>query len=447
MSEPKVLDITQKQDVSYCVELWIRDEQIKLANKRIKARVQPHPVRDEPIALVCFGPSLNDTWEQIKGYRYVMTCSGSHKFLVERGITPTWHVEVDPRPHKVQLIGPPCKETEYLIASTCHPAVFDHLEGYNVTLWHVFDAQDDAIRTLPPGEWALTGGCSVGLRTMTIARFLGFTDLHIFGMDGSQGESGKHAAEHPNQPPGYSLVEYPVGSGQMWQTTSSMLEAARGTWHELNQMPDVKATFYGTGLVQAMAKDYVPNPVGKGKGIVGFHKEPLISAEYADLNARLHRDNLAYGVGGGKHAETVKKLCDSLKTRSVLDYGCGKGYLAKELDFPIWEYDPAIPEKAQSPRPADLVVCTDVLEHIEPDRLGAVLSDLQRCVRKIGYFTIHTGPAMKTLADGRNAHLIQQNESWWRKTLKKFFTIGQIITKGPVLYVVVAPKQKAQRAA
>ena len=167
-----VLDVTEKQSVEYCIPIWLRDEQIKLAIARPIPRIDAHhEIRTDPIALVCFGPSLNETWEQIKDFKYIVSCSGAHKFLLERGIVPTWHVEVDPREHKVGLMGPPHPDVEYLIASTCHPKLFDALDGYNVKLWHVFDGAEDALRTLPHGEWALTGGCSVGLRTMTIARF------------------------------------------------------------------------------------------------------------------------------------------------------------------------------------------------------------------------------------------------------------------------------------
>jgi hypothetical protein len=439
---PKTLAFDEKQTTSYCVEMWVRDEQIKLASARIKGRIQAGPLRDEPIACVSFGPSLNQTWEQIRDFRYVMTCSGAHKFLVDRGITPTFHVEVDPRPHKVALIGQPCAETEYLMASACHPAVFDHLEGYDVKLWHIFDQSAEALRMLPAGEWAITGGSSVGLRTLTLARFLGFTNLHVFGMDGCHGASGVHAAEHPNQPPDYAETVY---EGVTYRTTNSQLFCAKQTWHELNQLTDVTATFYGEGLVQAMAKSYVRKP-NTESNIVGFVKPELISASYAELNARLHKENIAYGVGGGKHAPIVLKLCESLKTRSVLDYGCGKGYLAKELDFPIWEYDPAIEGKNADPRPADLVICTDVLEHVEPERLDFVLADLRRVVRKVGYFTVHTKAAMKFLADGRNAHLIQEGADWWRARLSKFFTVAQITPRGPELHVVVGPKRKAQTA-
>lgn len=378
-----------------------------------------------------------------KSNLYDIEVENAHNFVANGSLVH--NCEVDPRKHKAELIGTPHKDVEYLIASTCHQAVFDHLEGYNVKLWHVFDHGEDAMRTLPHGEWALTGGCSVGLRAMVVARFLGFINLHIFGMDGCESDKyGKHAAEHPNQPKGYSIVEY---NGIEYKTTPSMLECAKQTWHELNQMPDTNVIFFGNGLIQSMAKDYKPNYISNDKVIIGFTKSELISEEYKKLNAQLHNENLGYGVGGGKHADTVLKLVESLKNStgktniSILDYGCGKGYLAKHIPFPIWEYDPAIPGKEESPKPADLVICTDVLEHIEPDKLQCVLNDLARCVKELGYFTINTGPAKKKLPDGRNTHLIQENEEWWRKQLEEFFTVGTIITKGKDLYVVVGPKK------
>src|SRR5262245_43138061 len=126
----KLLNYKEKQKTSYCIENWLRDEQIKSAIKRVKDRIKPGERKDEPIAIVGYGPSLNDTWEEIRKFKKVVTCSGAHKFLVDRGIIPDFHVEVDPREHKVRLIGQPQNETTYLISSTCHPKVFDHLEGY-----------------------------------------------------------------------------------------------------------------------------------------------------------------------------------------------------------------------------------------------------------------------------------------------------------------------------
>lgn len=442
---PKVIDPTNPPKVDYCIPIWARDEQIKLAIAREIPRIQPCATMQEgPLACVGYGPSLNDTWRELRQFPVIMSCSGATQFLLKRKIVPRWHVEVDPRPHKVQLIGKPHPKIEYLIASTCHPKVFDHLLNAKakVTLWHVFDSTEEALRTLPASEWALTGGCSVGVRMLSLARFFGYTNLHIFGMDGSEGASGKHAAKHPMQPKDYAEVTY---EGRTFKTTSSMFTVAKGIWHELDTMPDVTATFHGDGLIQHMAKFYVPNPIPKEKATIAFKKHETISVPYRELNKTLHQTNIAYGVGGGKHAPMVMKLAKKLGTTSILDYGCGKGYLAKEIPFPIWEYDPAIPGKDTSPRPAELVVSTDMLEHVEPECLPHVLDDLRRVVQKVGYFTIHTGPAQKTLPDGRNTHLIQKPKAWWHSQLSRYFKVALMKDAGPELHVVVAPLDKPKK--
>ena len=436
------LDPSAKQNVRYCIDLWLRDQQINSAIRRSLPQVVPtQSTDDEPFAVACFGPSLADTWEELKPFgRRIMTCSGSHRFLIDHGIVPQFHVEVDPREHKVDLIGEPHPDVRYLIASTCHPKVFDHLSKNDVRLWHVFDNADDAIRTLPQGEWALTGGCSVGLRCLTLARFLGYRNLHVFGMDGCEGKTGKHAAPHPNQAKGHAIT---VVDGVEYKTTPGFLEAARQTFHELDQMPDVTAKFYGDGLVQALAKTYVRKPASQKS--LAYGKGILITDAYRKMNSELHNSRLDFGVGGGRYAEVVTKLAATLGERpSVLDYGCGKGLLGKALTFPIWEYDPAILEKSEPPRAADLVVCTDVLEHIEPDCLDAVLMDLSRCVKRIGYFVIHIGPSMKTLPDGRNAHLIQEGKDWWTERIARVFAVAKVIDKAPLIHFVVAPKKAAK---
>lgn len=434
----KQLNIEEKQKISYCISTELRDQQILINIKKVKERVVPSTeLKDEPIALVSYGPSLKDTWQELKKFKYIMTCSGAHKFLIDKGIIPTHHLELEPREHKIKMLGVPQKETEYLIASTIHPKYLDALEGYNVKLWHIFASDDDAERILPKGEWKITGGSSVGLRTMTMARFLGFTDLHIFGMDGSFAEGKTHSDQHPNAPKEFFETEY---NGKKYLTTPSILFCAKETFKELDQLPDIKTTFYGNGLVQDMAKNYIPSP--KSGTNLAFNSPELISKEYIDLNYQLHQSNPTYGMGGSKYKDTVLKLSKELKTTSILDYGCGKGMLAKELSFPIWEYDPAIPEKSTIPKPADIVICTDVLEHIEQDKLPFVLSDLKRCVKQVGYFVISTRKAIKTYANGKNAHSIIQGKDWWEKKINKYFDIGTIIDKEKEceLHVVVGPK-------
>ena len=101
--------------------------------------------------------------------------------------------------------------------------------------------------------------------------------------------------------------------------------------------------------------------------------------------------------------------------------------MAEAVDFEVLEYDPAIEGKNKVPLPADLVVCTDVLEHIEPEYLDSVLVHLASLTQLASFFVVHTGPAQKELADGRNAHLTIENSEWWRRKIGAYFQVSEVI--------------------
>lgn len=167
----------------------------------------------------------------------------------------------------------------------------------------------------------------------------------------------------------------------------------------------------------------------------------LISETYRELNKKLHEDVQGYGESSGKWATIVETLAHAAKTGIVLDYGAGKGKLAEACpSLVVREYDPAIPGKDALPLPAEMVVCTDVLEHIEPDYLGAVLDDLQRVTLNIGFFTVSTRLAKKTLADGRNAHLIVEQPEWWLPKIMQRFTLMQFNQLNGEFLVIVSRK-------
>lgn len=169
-----------------------------------------------------------------------------------------------------------------------------------------------------------------------------------------------------------------------------------------------------------------------------------ISAEYLEQQKQLH-ENPNYGVASLQFAPLVVDFADQIKAKSISDYGAGKCNLLKKMhelgwsDFQYFPYDPAFPEYGP-PTKADLVCCIDVLEHIEPPYLEAVLNDLKNITIKAGLLTIHTGPAIKTLTDGRNAHLIQQPASWWLPRLCERFEIAHLQRVPNGFWVVVEPK-------
>lgn len=169
----------------------------------------------------------------------------------------------------------------------------------------------------------------------------------------------------------------------------------------------------------------------------------MISADYKAEQQRLHKANPNYGVMSVHYAPLVTALIDKLGITELLDYGAGKGRLSGAItpsaDVKVTQYDPGIAELDTPPDSAQFVTCIDVLEHIEPEFLDAVLDDLQRCVEFYGFFTVHTGPAIKILSDGRNAHLTQESAAWWLPKLQARFELLTFQIQPNGFYVVVRP--------
>lgn len=154
-----------------------------------------------------------------------------------------------------------------------------------------------------------------------------------------------------------------------------------------------------------------------------MNSNQLITKGYKNELAQMHKKG--YGDTAGKWKYTVNELARVYQAKSILDYGCGQGVLInhvkKELSYR--GYDPASVNKqfASAPCPADMVICIDVLEHIEPKLLDNVLNHLKALIKRVGFFVIAQRPASQILKNGRNAHLIQQGPEWWEERIRKIF--------------------------
>lgn len=150
----------------------------------------------------------------------------------------------------------------------------------------------------------------------------------------------------------------------------------------------------------------------------------MISDAYRALNAKLHRDDRKYGIGGARWAPHVQTLAAFLGAETVLDYGCGKGMLGRELarqrvPFTVAEYDPCVPGKDAPPAPADVVVCADVLEHVETEHVDAVLAHVVALTRCVALISVCIVEGKRRLPDGRPAHVTVQPEAWWLEAIAR----------------------------
>lgn len=152
-------------------------------------------------------------------------------------------------------------------------------------------------------------------------------------------------------------------------------------------------------------------------------RQELISDDYLAQQRTLHLLPQGYGGKGSRWAGTVAAIAKATDSYSVLDYGCGRGSLRSLLAervplLDVREYDPAVEGKDAPPRFADLVVCTDVLEHVEPEKIGTVLKHLWSLSRRAVFLVVCLRPANKELPDGRNAHLLLRSAEWWDATVR-----------------------------
>jgi len=150
--------------------------------------------------------------------------------------------------------------------------------------------------------------------------------------------------------------------------------------------------------------------------------QETITEQYRELNKKLHQDRVDYGARE-RHLvyEEIVQLIGECDAMRILDYGCGKATMSKFVDN-VTNYDPCVDEFNHAIEPHDLVVCTDVLEHIEPELLDNVLADIRRNATKAIYLIVATRPdSSKTLPDGRNPHLIVKPGSWWLTKIKDLF--------------------------
>jgi 2-polyprenyl-3-methyl-5-hydroxy-6-metoxy-1,4-benzoquinol methylase len=145
----------------------------------------------------------------------------------------------------------------------------------------------------------------------------------------------------------------------------------------------------------------------------------------------LHNENKFKGISLNKHIQAIGDLIKQHKVKSLLDYGSGKGYLysknfkivnpnLKEPLQKLWKidklkcYDPGYTEHAEYPTDIyDMVISTDVIEHVPEEDLTWFLNDIFSLSKKFVYLNIACYPALKHFKDGTNVHVsIFKPQEW-----------------------------------
>ena len=158
---------------------------------------------------------------------------------------------------------------------------------------------------------------------------------------------------------------------------------------------------------------------------------------------KLHKEKGKFqGISLIPLVPTLINITKENNCKTLLDYGCGKAvpYMkkkCKELGIrrPIQElcnldsfdlYDPAYPKYNKLyNKKYDIVICTDVMEHIAEQDIDYVLKDILSHSKKTVFLNISCQPALKHFKEGKfkgqNVHVSVFDGHWWSDKVKNIW--------------------------
>jgi uncharacterized Rossmann fold enzyme len=215
---------------------------------------QAEPVKTNPVILVASAPSVRGKVEVIRKMQAagspVVAIKGAHDWLIAQGLIPDYALAIDPQEHRIAFYKPH-KAVHYMIASQCHPAMFDNLEGHNVTIWHPYVKKG---QTRPKNSMLIGGGTTSGLRAISLFYVLGYRQFELFGFDScNTGDMLRVNGERLKD--GDNLIEVQIDpQGETFYCNTAMALQAEHFQTYYDYLPDATFVGHGHGLIQAIIK-------------------------------------------------------------------------------------------------------------------------------------------------------------------------------------------------
>jgi hypothetical protein len=354
----------------------------------------------------------------------VFALNGAYNWLQERGVIADYAIFYDSRPENVVFASNPHSSTEFLIASQCHPCMFTALEDYLVTMFHmagetstqklIFEHVKDA--------HVLGGTLTVGLQALNIAYTMGYRDVKLYGYDSSAHETQKHAYAQPLND-GQILHDVPF-NGNIYKCAAPMAAQAKAFMdsYKVYVNAGIAIEVIGDGLLPAMWKE------------VERVQNNLAEKEALKYRRMWEFDSYRKFAPGESKVEHAIAELEAPKGASFIDFGTGTGRAAKKLqmmgykvlavDFAVncLDEDVFVPFCLANlwelpDLKANFGYCTDVMEHIPPEKVDDVLKGITSCVNS-AYFMISTRPDSMGELISEVLHETVQPPQWWAEKLR-----------------------------
>jgi len=228
--------------------------------------------KDGMITLVASGPSVAgqiDVIREMAKTSLVVAIKDAHDWLIDNGVIPDYALAIDPQEHRISFYKPN-NGVEYMIASQCHKAMFDNLEGQKVTIWHpyVMKGQDR-----PKNSLLIGGGTTSGLRAISLFYVLGWRHFALFGFDSClTGDTLRINGSGLKE--GEPLTKVRIDQdGETFYCNPSMALQAEHFQTYYDYLPDSHYYGFGHGLIQAIIQKREENAV-ELQALIDKPKEP-----------------------------------------------------------------------------------------------------------------------------------------------------------------------------
>lgn len=210
------------------------------------------PAHDGTIALVGSGPSLASQLKKLHTLPKevpIVAIKDAHDWLIDRNILPHYALAIDPQEHRSHCFKLRHLGVHYMIASQCHPKMFENLRDHRVTIWHPYITKG---QKRPADRMLIGGGTTSGLRAISLFYVLGWRNFALFGFDSCL--DGKNLRVNGDGlKGGDAAIEVRLDpEGETFHCNAAMALQAQHFQDYFDYLPDATFQAYGHGLIQAI---------------------------------------------------------------------------------------------------------------------------------------------------------------------------------------------------
>lgn len=219
--------------------------------KRGLEEIERGEVRNDPLYIVCSGPSLLDTWEILKDRPgEIWALNAAFDWLCEKGVRPDYGVCLACEEPILRYFQYCSTGDKFYFASQTHPVLMDRAlsRGCSVKLFHV--AAPEGWDMPVPKDNLIFGAGTVGTRAIDLAWVLGFRDVHILGMDACLSPDGRIAVETPMYDDRRDALRTFTTNGRAFVAMPSHARQVEDFASVLRPLTGMTVTMYGDGMLQ-----------------------------------------------------------------------------------------------------------------------------------------------------------------------------------------------------